>query len=95
MKGNSPTRLPTDLLWEESIVLIEAESAEDASVKARMVAKAAETEYVSAAGETISWKLDRIERLYEIGESLSAGKEVFSRFLRNSEVESLLTPFPE
>jgi hypothetical protein len=37
---------------------------------------------------------DRVERIYAIEpESLADGTELFSRFLRDSEVASLLTPF--
>ncbi len=32
MKGASPTRAPDDVLWEEDLLLIQADSAEDAVV---------------------------------------------------------------
>ncbi|MCC7423334.1 MAG: DUF4288 domain-containing protein [Planctomycetaceae bacterium] len=95
MKGNSPTRSPAEVLWEESIVLVQAESEDDAAVKARAVGKAAETEYISATEETIRWALERIGCVSEIGPTISTGTEVFSRFLRSSEVESLLKKFED
>ncbi len=95
MKGISPTRKVVDTLWEETIVLIEADSLAEAAAKAQPMALAAESEYVCASGESITWRFDRIERVYEIGEELCVGTELFSRLLRNSEVDSLLTPFPD
>lgn len=95
MKGHSPARQPGEVLWEESIVLVQAESEDDAAVKAQSVGKAAETEYISATDETIRWTLERIECVSQIGGAISTGAEVFSRFLRSSEVESLLTKFED
>ena len=38
----------------------------------------------------------KVERVFEIGdEPVGSGREVFSRFLRASEVKSLLTPFED
>lgn len=39
------------------------------------------------------WKVDQIERMYAVGGKLCEGTELVGRVLRNSEVESLLTPF--
>ena len=44
----------------------------------------------------VIWRFDRVERIYPIlDDDLRSGSEVFSRFLRDSEVKSLLTPFNE
>jgi hypothetical protein len=49
--------------------------------------------YESESGR-VTWIFERIERVYAIGEPrLQSGMGVFSRFLRDSEVQSLLTPF--
>ena len=44
----------------------------------------------------VSWTFETIERVYLIeDEELHNGSEVFSRFLRDAEVKSLLTPFSD
>lgn len=46
--------------------------------------------------DTFRWVFVRYERVYQIeDESLKTGTELFSRFLRDSEVKSLLTPFED
>jgi hypothetical protein len=95
-KGDLPDQPEIDILWEESIVLIEAESEDQARVVAERIAKNAETQYRTASGEHISWKFHTIERIYKIEDDvLQTGTELFSRFLRWSEVKSLLTPFSD
>jgi hypothetical protein len=82
-----------DALWEESIVLIEAESRAEAEQKAANLGQGEEHEYVSATGDQVRWTFQGVERVYEILDAnLESGTEVFSRLLRSSEVESLLTP---
>jgi len=84
-----------DLLWEESIRLIKADSEEDAQVLAQKLGQSAPVVYETTEG-TVTWTFDRVERVFTIdSESLVNGTELFSRFLRNSEVLSLLTPFDE
>lgn len=94
-RGMAPSRDEDQWLWEESIVLIEALSAEDALGKAAESGKSGEHEYVSATDEHISWGLVRVERVFEIGDLLSPGTELFSRFLRASEARSLLSRFDD
>ncbi len=95
-EGESPDRAPSEILWEESIVLIEADSEAEARIVAAKVAKDSETEYCTAMGEKISWKFRSIQSVYEMdGSSFKTGTELFSRFLRSSEVESLLADFEE
>jgi hypothetical protein len=82
-------------LWEESIRLIQASSDQDAKVKAERLGKDSEVSF-EADGETVTWRFERIERLFSVEEELGKdGIEVFSRHLRDSEVRSLLTPFAE
>ena len=95
IKGTCPTRDADDMLWEECIILIDAESADHAREKAESVSSAKETEYVSATGDRISWRFERVAFVYEIGEELGDATELFARFLRNSEAESLSTRFGE
>ena len=81
MKGNSSERSDEDIFWEDSIVLIQADDEEDAIVQADALGKAAENQYVAATGESLSWTFERIERVFEIGEVLASGMELFSRHL--------------
>jgi Domain of unknown function (DUF4288) len=88
-----PGREEEESLWEDSIVLIEAASEEDALDKAKQIGKSAEHDYVSATDEHVSWAFVRVDSVCEIGSSLSPGCELFSRFLRASEARSLLSRF--
>lgn len=83
-----------DPLWEELIILFQAENEESARQKAESRGKAEQHEYRNAENELIRWRFERVERIYEIeSEILEDGTEVFSRFLRDAEVKSLLLPF--
>jgi hypothetical protein len=83
-------------LWEESIVLLRADSEEEARHQAELLGKREEHEYVSATGDLVRSSFHGIESVHQIlDETLEPGTEVFARFLRSSEVESLLTPFKE
>ena len=85
---------PDNRLWEESIVLIEADSEEKARFEAETVGKSHEVTYHTRDGGHADWRFIRIERVYDLDDNeLVHGCEVFSRFLRKSEVDSLLTPF--
>jgi hypothetical protein len=85
-----------DSLWEERIILIQAETEAEARQQAELLGKDEEHEYVSATGDLVRWTFQQIERVYPIeAETLENQTEVFSRFLRSSEVESLLTPFKD
>ena len=84
--------------WEEVIVLIEAESEEDARLAAESIGRSKEHEYYASAPKRhlVRWTFARVERVCAIEEpTLKSGTELFSRFLRQNEVESLLTPFED
>src|SRR4051794_19878834 len=75
-------------LWEERIVLINAESEAEARHQGELLGKAEEHDYVSAAGDQVRWTFELVERVYAIqAETLEDQTEVFSRFLRAKEVE--------
>ena len=87
---------PPDALWEEQLFLVDAESEEDARMKGEQFAEAERAKYRNAAGEMIEWKVEKIESVHQImDEELKSGTEVFSRFLRERQVQSLLEPFLE
>jgi len=81
-------------LWEERIVLIRAESVEVAQHLAQELGVSREQSYPAQGQDVVTWKFRRVERVYEVqAEAPDAGVELFSRYLRAEEVESLLTPF--
>jgi len=90
------THIPTEskpTIWEESIRLLQARNEVEARELAEQIGRSKEHSYQVHDG-LIIWKFDRVERVYLILEDeLRTGSEVFSRFLRDSEVKSLLTPF--
>jgi hypothetical protein len=82
-------------LWEDSICLIEAQSEDAARAKADLLGRSKQHSHPIPGG-TFTWTFHRTERVFAIeGERLAHGTEVFSRFLRDSEVASLLTPFED
>src|SRR5438034_5275431 len=85
-----------DALWEERIVLLQAANEATAQEEAQRLGKADEHDYEAADGGLIRWVFVQVDRVYPLlSETVESGTEVFSRFLRPSEVESLLTPFEE
>ena len=83
-------------LWEESIRLIQADSTDQAMQKAKELGQRSEVSYLGEEADLVKWKFVRVERIFEIDdEKLKDGTEVFSRFLRASEVESMLTSFDD
>ncbi|WP_413937098.1 DUF4288 domain-containing protein [Nitrospira sp. BLG_1] len=98
MKGIHIVDPPIKPLWEESIVLIEAPDDLRATEKAGEIGRSKEHSYYvdKPSRHEMRWEFIQVERVYEIDSStFSAGLELFSRFLRDSEAESLLTPFDD
>jgi hypothetical protein len=82
-------------LWEDSIRLIRADSEAEALEKAERLGYSKQASYPIPGG-ALTWVFHRVERVYPIEtDALVEGTEVFSRFLRDSEVASLLTPFED
>jgi Domain of unknown function (DUF4288) len=90
-----------EALWEERIILITAETEEQARQKGRNLGENAELEYsvggqVGTNSDVVRWTFVQVERVCHVdSDDLSDGTELFSRFLRDSEVKSLLTPFDD
>lgn len=82
-------------LWEEQIILISALNETEAKEKAEIYAMEQQVDFDTTGDVKIKWKYHQIERVFLIDDDLEDGTELFSRFLRNSEVESLLTPFDD
>jgi hypothetical protein len=95
-KSHGQLPLDGNLLWEERIVLVEAEDESSAERKAAKLGKAEEHEYLNQRGAAVRWTFEKIERICVIeGGLLKDGTELFSRFLRDSEVKSILTRFED
>ncbi len=83
-------------LWEESIILIEAEDDQAAQVHAENFGKQRQIGYESANGDFVSWTFMMVERIVPIeDQTVRSGSELFSRYLRDAEVKSILTPFED
>ena len=96
LRSEAADRLPTDSLWEESVVLVKADTEDDALMIATAIGRSQELSYTVEGGTELRWRFDRVVSVYMIeSEDLQSGTELFSRFIRASEVESLLTPFED
>ena len=82
-------------LWEEKIILVFSDSEETARVQGESIARKFELQYENAEGIMVVSRFDCIERVCTVSEELTNGCELFSRFLRDSEVRSLLQPFDD
>jgi hypothetical protein len=75
-------------MYEESILLVEASSREEAAVKAEVFANREETSYLNADGETVTWSFQEIIHVWEIfgdDRKLQDGDEIYSRLFRDYE----------
>jgi hypothetical protein len=82
-----------ETLWEERILLMQTGDESEARDQAEKMARLREHAYDVEDG-FVTWTFERIESVFSIrDEELRSGSEVFSRFLRESEVKSMLTPF--
>ena len=84
----------SELLWEERMVIFHAESEEGAVDKGRDWGLGQETSYRAVDGGNICWRFHSVERCLPLEESaFRDGLEIFWRFLKQSEAESLREPF--
>ena len=84
------------VVWEMSVVLVKARDKSVANDEGERIGKEQEHEYTSATGDLVRWTFRQVESVYEINaDTVQSGTEVFSRFLRASDVRSLLTPFDD
>jgi len=71
-------------LWEESVILIDALSEEDARKKAELFGKKEAISFRAISGELVEWRLVEVMDTHEIQDRhLKSGTEVFSRFLND------------
>lgn len=82
-------------LWEEVVLVVEADSEADARSRGELAGRDREHDYIVAAPRrhVVRWTFSEVAKVCEIeGEPIS-GAEVFARFLKPSEVSSLRTGF--
>jgi hypothetical protein len=89
-----PDHPENEFLWEERIILVRADTEEQARREGERLGKCEEQEYTAATGDLVRWVFRQVESVRAI-ETLDHGTELFSRFLSRQEVESLLSPFKE
>jgi Domain of unknown function (DUF4288) len=71
-------------LWEESVILVDASSEEDAREKAEAFGKKEAISFQAISGERVEWRLVEVVDIHEIQDrDLKSGTEVFSRFLND------------
>lgn len=93
---NSSDDQPTERLWEEQILLVQAIDGEEARAKAENYGRKAEHTYQNSEGDVVEWSFHALGQVYEILEdSIADGVEVFARFLKTEEAHSLLRPFED
>jgi len=93
-KASTSGRSDDDALWEERIAIVGGDSFGEAKDKAECFAKAEEMQYVTIGGEALRWEFVRVGKLVEIrGDAFEQGLEIFSRYLKGSEVASMDMPF--
>lgn len=86
---------PQERLWEEDFFLVVADNAGEARAKAEKLARKEEGTYEAANRSSVSWEFKAVSAVYQLDGAPADGAEVFSRFLRDPEVQSLLTPFAD
>ncbi|MDK8639438.1 DUF4288 domain-containing protein [Niallia taxi] len=68
--------------YEESHLLVKAESSEDATLLGKKLGQEAEHDYKNQYEETVCWKLVKVLDVFELmDEELKTGTEVYSRYI--------------
>jgi len=71
-------------LYEETVMLVEAESIDEAFNKTEMLAKENHLAYLNINGETVRWSLEQIVDVVPIlADVLQNGTEIYTRHFRN------------
>ena len=90
----SPEMDTDEQVWEESILLVKADTLSEAERKAHTIGERTKVAYRVSNGDTLTWKFVKVSRVFEIeSNKLETGVELFSRFLKTRDVESLAEGF--
>lgn len=83
-------------LWECVVLLVEAGSDEEARAKAERFSERYETEFQTADGDTVRWRLEGVQKveLIDYGPDRS-GTELYSLHLTEDEARSILSPIAD
>jgi hypothetical protein len=82
--------------WQFIVLCIEADDEAAAREKALEIARRYETEYKTASGARLRWRVDDIESLHPLDEfPPSNASELFSMFVKDSVVRGLREPIDE
>lgn len=85
-----------DPLWEYRVVLVEADDAAEAERKAHDFGRRHESCYVAADGNEVRWKFNAVHKVQPVIPTDEQDlTEVFSLFLRDDEVRSILEPIDD
>jgi hypothetical protein len=91
-KSSEPLDEQGTRLFEERIIVLNATNEEEAWEKANEYGPSLEERYTNAEGRWVAWSFERTVEVKAILEDqLADGVEVFSRFLRQDEVERYTT----
>ncbi|MDA3646087.1 DUF4288 domain-containing protein [Saccharopolyspora indica] len=83
-------------LYEESFVLLKAESEEEAAEKAAYHGKQQQTSYQNENHELITWKLKQVVEVKPLEDAtFDDGTEIYSRFFRNYQAYNSFEPLTE
>ena len=76
-------------LWEETLILVNANSDEQARTLLTKYATSEEHNFLNENGSKVSWEFMKVASVFEIGDVLKEETELFYRFLKDSEVKSI------
>lgn len=87
-------------LFEESIILVKANSIEEAHELGEKIAIHSEESYDNVYGEQVTWKFRKVLHVFELNDtSFETGTELYARFLhvkKNETVDTIVkTYYPE
>ncbi|CUB10079.1 hypothetical protein BN2127_JRS1_01864 [Bacillus cereus] len=81
-----------DTLFEESIILIKANSLEEAHALSEEIAIQSEHTYVNMYDEQVTWTLRKLLHMFELDNApFETGKELYARFLHIKKNETVDT----
>ncbi|WP_158228273.1 DUF4288 domain-containing protein [Pseudonocardia sp. MH-G8] len=79
-------------LYEETVTIIEANSKENATERARNFARSRQSDYENEAGETIRYHIKHLVDVVEINDKLCDQAEIYTRHFRNYDAYRTFEP---